>query len=149
VFDYQPLLTGERIAMRPMQAGDYAGLSAIGMDPELWAVHPQPERATAAGFRAYFDDQLASGGALVAVNRADGARAGCSRFSTLYCDPGEVEIGWTFLGRSYWGGIYNQEMKRLMLGHACKYVPKVIFRIGEHNVRSRRAIEKIGGELIV
>jgi RimJ/RimL family protein N-acetyltransferase len=39
-------------------------------------------------------------------------------------------------------------MKRLMLDHAFRYVPKVIFRIGETNVRSRRAAEKIGARLI-
>jgi RimJ/RimL family protein N-acetyltransferase len=147
MFDYQPVLTGQRITMRPMQADDWTGLFAVGSDPTVWAVHPQPERASEAGFRAYFEDQLVSGGALVVVNRADGALAGCSRFSTLYTEPEEIEIGWTFLGRLYWGGTYNFEMKRLMLGHAFQYMPQVIFRIGEHNVRSRRAVEKIGGML--
>jgi hypothetical protein len=75
VFDLQPLRPGALITMRPLQQDDYAALCAIGSDPEVWALHPQPERATAAGFRAYFDDQLASGGALTAINRADGARA--------------------------------------------------------------------------
>lgn len=52
-----------------------------------------------------------------------------------------------FLGRSYWGGEYNFEIKRLMLRHAFNDVPSVIFRIGEHNLRSRNSIEKIGAAL--
>jgi RimJ/RimL family protein N-acetyltransferase len=147
MFYFQPDLMGDLLHLRPLRAQDHDGLFVAGGDPEVWAVHPHPERATAAGFRAYFDEQLASGGALVAVDRGGGALAGCSRFSTLYAEPGEVEIGWTFLGRAYWGGAYNADMKRLMLRHAFGYVERVIFRIGEHNVRSRRAVEKIGGVL--
>ena len=145
MFDYQPVLQGELITMRPLGAEDWDGLYKIGGDPLVWAVHPQPERGSEAGFRAYFEGQLASGGALAAVDRASGALAGCSRFSALYAGPEEIEIGWSFLGRAYWGGRYNFDMKRLMLTHAFRYVPRVIFRIGEHNGRSRRAIEKIGG----
>jgi RimJ/RimL family protein N-acetyltransferase len=148
LFDFQPVLVGERMTMRPMQAGDYAELLAIGADPAVWALHPQPERATEAGFRAYFDDHMASGGALVAMLRDGGVLAGCSRFSMQYTEPGEVEIGWTFLGRSYWGGSANAEMKWLMMSHAFGFVERVIFRVGEHNLRSRRAMEKIGGVLL-
>ena len=79
MFNFQPRLTGALMTLRPLQADDFAGLAAIGSDPQVWALHPQPERATAAGFKAYFDDQLTSCGALLSINRADGATAGCSR----------------------------------------------------------------------
>ena len=62
-------------------------------------------------------------------------------------DGGTVEIGWTFLSRDYWGGAYNREMKRLMLAHALRFVERVDFRVGENNLRSRGAMEKIGGRL--
>ena len=84
---------------------------------------------------------------MVAVSRADGAIAGWSRYSATYAQPGEIEIGWTFLGRAYWGGAYNRDMKRMMLAHAFRFVDRVIFRVGEHNWRSRRAVEKLGGIL--
>jgi RimJ/RimL family protein N-acetyltransferase len=58
-----------------------------------------------------------------------------------------VEIGWSFLARSHWGGATNREMKRLMLEHALAQVARVEFRVGESNLRSRRAMEKIGGRL--
>jgi RimJ/RimL family protein N-acetyltransferase len=61
-------------------------------------------------------------------------------------DPGksEIEIGWTFLARKYWGGRYNREMKQLMLDHAFRFVDSVIFYVGERNIRSQKATEKIG-----
>jgi len=67
-----------------------------------------------------------------------GSVAGWSRFSADHALPGEIEIGWTFLGRAYWGGAYNLDMKRLKIAHAFRFVDRVIFRIGAGNVRSRR-----------
>ena len=60
----------------------------------------------------------------------------------------EIEIGWTFLARSHWGGAHNRELKRLMLAHAFKFVDNVIFFVGANNLRSQRAVEKIGGTRI-
>jgi RimJ/RimL family protein N-acetyltransferase len=57
----------------------------------------------------------------------------------------EVEIGWTFLARSHWGGEYNGEMKQLMLRHAFRFVKRAAFLIGPQNIRSQKAIERLGG----
>lgn len=70
---------------------------------------------------------------------------GSSRFHGYDADNSEIEIGWTFLARSRWGGAYNGEMKQLMLRHAFRFVKSVIFLVGPRNVRSQRAMEKIGG----
>jgi len=147
MFDYQPQLTGDLVELRPLLAGDWKELHAAASDPLIWELHPQPDRHEEAVFRVYFDEGLASGGALVARDRASGVVIGSSRYSAQFAQPGEMEIGWTFLRRSHWGGAYNREMKRLMLMHAFRFVDTVIFRIGEQNLRSRRAAEKIGGEL--
>ena len=70
---------------------------------------------------------------------------GSSRFHGYDKEKSEVEIGWTFLSRSYWGGRYNYDMKRIMLQHAFRFVKSVVFLIGPENLRSQRAVEKIGG----
>ena len=145
--DWQPRLQGRLLRLRPVTAEDWGPLLAAASDPEIWALHPASDRWQEAVFRAYFEDGLKSGGALVAVDEASGSIAGWSRYSTAFVEPGEVEIGWTFLARSFWGGAYNGEMKRLMLAHAFRFVDRVILRIGETNVRSRRAAEKIGAKL--
>jgi len=88
---------------------------------------------------------MESGGAFIAFDAADGRVIGSSRFFGYDQEKSEVEIGWTFLARSHWGGLYNREMKDLMLRHAFKYVDHVIFIVGPENLRSRRAVEKIGG----
>ncbi len=145
--DLQPNLTGGLIALRPATPDDFDALFAVASDPLIWEVHPAHDRWQEPVFRRFFADGLASGGMLIATDRASGAVIGSSRYDFGRAEPGEIEIGWTFLARSHWGGRHNGEMKRLMLDHAFGSVERVIFLIGETNIRSRRAIERIGGYL--
>lgn len=146
--DRQPVLEGEQLLLRPLHPDDWDALFAVASDPEIWAIHPQPNRWQEPVFRQFFTDAIERGGALTVIDRASGAVIGSSQFKPM--DPaagGSVEIGWTYLARSHWGGSCNREMKRLMLAHALSSVARVEFRVGECNLRSRRAMEKIGGAL--
>ncbi len=144
-FDRQPLLVGELLELRPLCAGDFEALFQVAADPLIWEQHPEPNRYQEATFRAFFEEALTSGGALVALDRATGQVVGSSRYHGYDAERSVIEIGWSFLARPYWGGRYNGEMKRLMLEHAFKSVKRVIFVIGPNNHRSQRAVEKIGG----
>jgi RimJ/RimL family protein N-acetyltransferase len=143
--DRQPHLTGELLELRPLRAEDFAALFEVAADPLIWEQHPERNRFEEPVFRNFFRDALESGGALVAIDRASGRLIGSSRFHGYNASAREVEIGWTFLAREYWGGRYNGEMKRLMLEHAFRWVDRVLFVIGPENHRSQRAVEKIGG----
>ena len=144
----QPTLTGERLLLRPLRRDDWDGLFAVAADPLVWEVHPAHDRWQEPVFRALFADALAKGGALVAIERQTGAIVGSSQLRNFSEDNGgSVEIGWTFLARELWGGSYNREMKRLMLAHALGAVERVHFIVGEDNIRSRRAMTKVGGVL--
>lgn len=144
--DRQPELSGPRLFLRPLRSDDWDALHAVASDRLIWELHPAHDRWQEPVFRAFFDDALAQGGALVVVDQ--GRVIGSSRFQNYDADRGEVEIGWTFLARSHWGGAFNREMKRLMLDHAFACVDNVVFVVGADNLRSRRAMEKIGGILI-
>ncbi len=145
--DRQPHLSTPLLNLRPLRPDDWAELFAVAADPLIWAVHPAHDRWQEPVFRRFFDEGLASGGALVATDPATGAIVGYSRYDHTRAAADEVEIGWTFLARSHWGGAANRAMKRAMLAHALQYVPRVIFIVGAGNLRSRRAMEKIGGRL--
>jgi RimJ/RimL family protein N-acetyltransferase len=147
VFDRQAILTGERVLLRPYCEEDFAALFAAASDPLIWEVHPAHDRWQEPVFRAFMADAVELGGTLVAIDRETGAIVGSTRFQRLDAERSQVEIGWTFLARSHWGGAFNREMKRLMLAHALAGVDRVVLRIGEDNIRSRRACEKIGGRL--
>lgn len=142
--DRQPTLAGELLALRPLRPDDWDALFAVASDPLIWEQHPARDRWREDVFRRFFADALASGGALLVTDRADGTVIGSSRYDGYDPATGEVEVGWTFLARSRWGGAFNGELKRLMLDHAFESVASVLFRIGPDNRRSRRAVEKLG-----
>jgi RimJ/RimL family protein N-acetyltransferase len=146
--DLQPTLEGELVTLRPLRAEDYHDLYAVASDPLIWEQHPVSDRYKPDVFAAFFREALESGGALIAIDKADGRVVGSSRYYGYDAEKSEIEIGWTFLARSHWGGTYNGEMKQLMLRHAFTFVDHVVFLIGPENWRSRRAIEKIGGVLV-
>ena len=143
--DLQPTLKGQRLQLRPLRPEDFQDLFAVAADPLIWEQHPEADRHEPGVFRAFFNTALECKGALVAIDLESSHLVGSSRYHGY--DPGrsEVEIGWTFLARSYWGGIYNREMKDLMLRHAFVFVKNVIFVVGPRNRCSQRAVEKIGG----
>ena len=145
--DLQLVLRGELLELRPLRADDYDDLYAVASDPLIWEQHPVKSRSELEGFRVFFQEALASGGALIAIDARTQRVIGSSRFHAYDAQRDEVEIGWTFLARSHWGGRYNGEMKRLMLRHAFGSVSRVIFVIGRQNLRSQRAVENIGAVL--
>lgn len=144
-FELQPTLEGTLLWLRPLRPEDFAELFAVAADPLIWEQHPARDRYQPEVFRAFFQDALVSGGALAAIDRSTGKIIGSSRYYGYQEGKNEIEIGWTFLVRAYWGGRYNGELKRLMLDHAFRFVENVVFLVGPQNLRSQRAVEKIGG----
>ncbi|HLK20208.1 MAG TPA: GNAT family N-acetyltransferase [Bryobacteraceae bacterium] len=144
----QPTLRGELLELRPLRQEDFEALYAVASDPLIWELHPARNRYEKAVFQEFFREAMESGGALIALDAKTGGVIGSSRFHGYDPENSGVEIGWTFLARAYWGGVYNGEMKQLMMRHAFQFVSNIIFVIGPQNLRSRRAVEKIGGVLI-
>jgi RimJ/RimL family protein N-acetyltransferase len=144
-FELQPTLIGEIIELRPLQPEDFDALFAVASDPLIWEQHPARDRYQKEVFEEFFRGALESGGAFLVLDRPDGRVIGSSRYHGYDSEMSEIEIGWTFLARSHWGGSYNREMKRLMLQHAFRFVNSVVFLVGPRNFRSQRAVEKIGG----
>ena len=143
-FDLQPHLQGELIELRPLKPNDWDELFAVASDPLIWEQHPEPDRYKEDVFRVFFKEAMESGGAFVIIGRKTQHIIGSTRFYGYDPEKSEIEIGWTFLARQYWGGRYNADMKRLLLNHAFRFVESVVFFVGEHNVRSQKAMEKIG-----
>jgi N-acetyltransferase len=143
-FDLQPHLKGELIELRPLAPGDWDELFAVASDSLIWEQHPERDRYKENVFRIFFKDALESGGAFVIIDRKTQHIIGSTRFYGFDPEKSQIEIGWTFLARKYWGGRFNAEMKRLLLNHAFRFVESVVFFVGEDNVRSQKAIEKVG-----
>jgi RimJ/RimL family protein N-acetyltransferase len=143
-FDLQPILKGDLIELHPLRPRDFDALFSAASDPLIWEQHPENNRYQRDIFQNFFDGALESNGAFAIIECKSGRIIGSSRYCNLDLANGEVEIGWTFLERKFWGGTYNRELKRLMLDHAFRFMDRVIFVVGEKNHRSQKALEKVG-----
>jgi N-acetyltransferase len=144
---WQPTLVGNHVLARPLRESDFEALFAAASDPGIWALHPVPDRGTRPKFEIYFQTGIVSRGAVVVEDRATGTVIGSSRFTAHNPAKRRIEIGYTFLTRNHWGTGANQELKSLMLAYAFQHVDTVEFVVGVRNLRSRKAMEKIGGKL--
>jgi uncharacterized damage-inducible protein DinB/RimJ/RimL family protein N-acetyltransferase len=152
IVNLQPHLVGELVELRPLQPQDWDALFAAASDPLIWEQHPARDRYQEPVFRDFFNAALEEpqqgGGAFVVIDRVTARIIGSTRYHAHKPEArngkGEIEIGWTFLARSIWGGEYNREMKRLMLDYIFQFVDRVIFLIGPNNIRSQTAIQRIG-----
>jgi RimJ/RimL family protein N-acetyltransferase len=140
----QPTLQGDSLRLLPLQPDHLAALTQAAADPLIWQLHPEPTRYLPEVFRAVFDSGLACGGAFLITDKHSGEVLGTSRYYDYDPKAKAVAIGYTFLVRSRWGGATNSELKQLMLDYAFLHVDTVWFHVGEQNLRSRRAVEKLG-----
>jgi len=147
-FDLQPTLQGSLLLVRPLRPDDFDALFQAASDPLIWEQHPESDRYKRDVFQKFFDGAIESRGAFAVIDRKSGRIIGSSRYHNLDAAENEVEIGWTFLERQFWGGKYNGELKALMIGHALRFVDRVVFAVGENNLRSQKALQKIGARVL-
>jgi RimJ/RimL family protein N-acetyltransferase len=153
IFDFQPHLKNEIVILKPLQEGDFELLYAVASDPLIWEQHPNKERYKRDVFENFFEGALKSKGAFLILDTETQKVIGSTRFYDLDVEKSEVIIGYTFLGKEYWGGKFNHAAKKLLINHAFQYVNHVVFHIGAQNIRSQMAITKLGamkvGEIAV
>jgi len=147
IFKPQQKLTGKRLILRPLATSDFDALFAVASDPVLWQQHPQSDRFKRPVFEEFFQSAVASKAAYVVIDSTSVIIIGSSRFNNPRLTESSIEIGWTFLARSHWGGDYNAELKDIMLRFALPYFNHVYFCVGETNYRSQAAVKKLGAEL--
>lgn len=145
VFDTQPTLEGSLVILKPLTGGDFEALFEVASDPEIWEQHPAKERSERTGFRLFFTEAMNTKSAFLIIDKNSNEVIGSTRYKLSNESASAVEIGWTFLAKKYWGGIYNKEIKKLMIEYAFKYFVMVLFYIAATNLRSQKAVEKIGG----
>ena len=143
----QLLLENELVKIRPLSPQDLQPLYEIAKDPKIWEQHPC-KRNVRREFEKFFQESIESNGALTILDKKSGDIIGSSRFKSVEGVPNGVEIGYTFIGRKYWGGNYNRAVKDLMIEHAFKFVDNVLFYVAKENIRSQKAVKKIGGRKV-
>jgi RimJ/RimL family protein N-acetyltransferase len=146
-------LSTERLTLRPLRLDDASALAKAARDGDLWEKRtttvPQPE-----GFEAYVRKALElqeSGQALpfaTVVN--DGPTiVGSTRYMNVDAANHRVEIGTTWIARSWQRTFVNTHAKFLMLRHAFEALGCNAVELRTHrlNDQSRAAIERLGASL--
>ena len=141
----QPTLKGSLLELKPLNEADHPELYKAASDPLIWQLHPQPNRYRPEIFKEFFIEALNSQGALSITDNKTSKIIGTSRYYDYSPESSSLVIGYTFLTRKYWGGLYNKELKKLMVNYALKHVKTAYFHVGLGNLRSQKAMLNIGG----
>ncbi len=143
-FNTQPTLENEFVRIQPLKESDFETLYGVACDPLIWEQHPNKDRYKREVFEIFFKGAIESGGAFLVFDKQTDVAIGSSRFYDYNEENKSVLIGYTFFARSHWGSKYNHALKNLMILYAFQFVDSVIFHIGANNIRSQKAIERLG-----
>ncbi|RZL37089.1 MAG: N-acetyltransferase [Pedobacter sp.] len=147
-FNLQPTLENELVKIVPLKAEDFDQLYAVASDPLIWEQHPNKNRYQKDVFKTFFEGAIKSGGAFIIYEQGTNKVIGSSRFYDYDEKSDSILVGYTFIGRDFWGTGINNVIKKLMLDYAFEYVENVLLHIGATNFRSQKAIEKIGAKKV-
>jgi len=144
MLNLQPTLENEFVKIQPLKESDFEVLYAVASDPLLWEQHPNKDRCKREVFETFFKGAIESGGAFLVFDKQTGEVIGSSRYYDYSLENKSILIGYTFFARSHWGSKFNPALKKLMLQYAFQFVDSVLFHIGANNIRSQKAIERLG-----
>ncbi len=143
-FSLQPHLSNDHIRLEPLTPDDFERLYAVASDPDVWAMHPNKNRFRREVFLNFFAGAIESGGAFLVCDQHTKEVLGSTRFYDYNKDDRSIFIGYTFYGTKSWGKNINYQAKKLMLDYIFTFVDKVIFHVGKDNIRSVKAMRKLG-----
>ena len=145
------ILQGTKVVLLPLEEKHFAGLLEATNIESIWTYLPVPAKDKDALLLA-LGEAIAGRVAgtqypFVVVDKATKKIIGSTRFLKLHQEFRNLEIGWTWYLPEYWGTGINDECKLLMLTYCFEVLNTVKVQIvaNDKNMRSRKAIERIGG----
>ncbi len=145
-----PTLTGRHVALVPLQADHAADLWLAGSAPEIWT-YMRSGVASFADMEAWVGAALAerdqTGSKPYVIRElATGKLVGSTRLFDIQLAHRNGEIGHTWYEPRVWRSAVNTESKLLFLGYCFEQLDflRVQFKTCSRNVRSQKAIERLG-----
>lgn len=143
-------LNGTLVQLVPLKTDHFDALLEVAADKRIWA-HYTLDGSNAERLRLALNDgllerQKGTQFPLVIVEKNNNRLIGSTRLLELQQVHRKLEIGWTWLHPDFWGTAINLECKLLLLSFCFETLgaTRVQLRTDENNIRSRKAIEKIG-----
>ncbi|MFZ5856145.1 MAG: GNAT family N-acetyltransferase [Chloroflexota bacterium] len=142
-------LTGKFVRLEPMTEAHIPALAEIGAGQDFWHFMLYGDMQTEADMRNWVLDILSRKGDVpfVVSQLSSGRVAGATRYLNVMPKDRGLEIGGTWYGLDFQRTAVNTETKYLLLKHAFETLGciRVQLKTDARNVRSQKAIERIGG----
>jgi len=147
------LLKGKYVFLEPLTEQYRESLRRMARDERLWEftktllINDTYDEQ----FDRYFNEALdltgIGGQSFVIHATKDGSLLGMTRMHNVERKDKRLEIGHTWYIPSVWGMVYNKECKLLLLQYTLETLRynRVEFRVAHQNIRSQKAVAKIGG----
>ena len=145
-----PVLENDRVKLSLLDLSNYSNLTDIAKEDQLIYYSPSDistqeklrEYAKVA-VKGYYEKTIIP---FLVFDKLNGEFAGSTRFGLIDYNNKVLHIGWTWIGKRFQGTGLNKNMKFLMLQYAFEVLEfdKVEFKIDERNIKSRKAVEKLG-----
>ena len=144
-------LEGRFVHLEPLSDAHVKGLAAIGLDETIWQHMPYGDMGDEADIRRWVRELLdrATRGTdipFAVIHLASGRVAGATRYMDIRPADRGLEIGGTWYGKEFQRTAVNTECKYLLLRNAFEEMKciRVQFKTDSRNLRSQRAIERMG-----
>ncbi|MDL4839438.1 GNAT family N-acetyltransferase [Aquibacillus rhizosphaerae] len=144
-------LVGEKVRIVPMERCHIQGLYENGNEKMIWSHLPKTIH-TENDMKSFVEEALRNKNSgkefpFVVLLRDNNSIVGSTRFLDISHLNKSLEIGWTWYSPSVWGTHINIECKYVLLKYCFETLKliRVQLKTDERNVRSQKAIEKIGG----
>ena len=144
----QATLENENVKLVPLNPNDLEELFSVASDPKIWEQHPNKDRYQREVFEKFFQGAIESIGAFKIMDKSSNEVAGSTRFYDYNPKENSIFIGYTFYATKFWGSKLNPQVKKLMLDYIFQFVDKVNFHVGKDNIRSQKAMEKLGAKKV-
>jgi len=146
------ILKGQLVDLLPLEKQHFDELYLAAADKKLWEQIPV-DCSDRERFMSVYDTALAEREKgnhypFVIYHKETGRIIGSTRWFDIHPEDKKLEIGWTWIIQEYWGTAVNFECKLLLLTHCFDVLQarRVQIKTDQNNLRSRKAIEKIGGQ---
>ena len=144
----QATLENENVKLVPLNPNDFEELFSVASDQKIWEQHPNKDRYQREVFEKFFQGAIESKGAFKIMDKSSNEVAGSTRFYDYNPKENSIFIGYTFYATKFWGSKLNPQVKKLMLDYIFQFVDKVNFHVGKDNIRSQKAMEKLGAKKV-
>ena len=142
------VLRGDLVRLEPLAQEHAQGLYNRGRTADDWRYMPRSCFIDMADVRQWVEEALEAPNQLpfVMVETGKDKAVGSTRYLNIRPEHRSLEIGWTWLGQEWQRTGINTEAKLLLLAHAFERLGclRVEFKTDARNLRSQRALERIG-----